>query len=211
MATKKFDLIAQEFVDGIGARFQSAFTPGTGVMPSTNIITAAQVSSYVNRALNHYFETVWKMTEGNVFRFTNYLPELVNPPTSIPFTTGVYNIADPHLHIFDLIGATTSNNKFILIMPASRWSLLQTGLLSMYSVAGDQPVIIKVAGQIYVYPTTITSANVIYIKLPKNGTTGELLTQNGGVDSPYHETRHTEIVTIAKSLYMNDITKTPDK
>lgn len=203
MATPKFDRICTLFVDLIGAKFDSTFTIG-GAMPATNILTAAEIAGFVNLAMHKIHTDTWRQVQGNKQIFANTFPELVSGPVDIIFTTGIYAISTDKHDIYKVHGAYISGtpNKFIVIHNEDKFALIQASLYSQYTYTADKPCIIQVDRSIYIFPQSITTAKIIYIKMPILASSGGFIVQNGIGDSPFLDIRNTLIAQTAAMLYL---------
>lgn len=203
MATPRFDRICTLFVDLIGAKFDSTFTIGTA-MPATNILTAAEVASFVNLAMHKVHTDYWLQAQGNRQIFVNMFPELISSPVDITFTSGVYAISTDKYDIYKVHGAyiASTTNKFIVIHNEDKFTVIQASLYSQFTYTADKPCIIQVDRSIYIFPSSLTTAKVIYIKMPILASSGSFIVQNGsGGDSPFLDIRNTLIAQTAAMLY----------
>lgn len=205
MATIKFDLILQEFSRRIGDRLASAFTPGGGAFPAGVILDAADAISYVNRALNEYFERNWMAVEGDRVAFGRLFPELIKDPgIGSSFTTGIYTVASPLLDFWTLYDAYISASVPCRIENPEMLIILKTGKYPRHQPTATKPIMVSTSDKIYVFPASITTGYLIYIRQPINPSTGAFLIQNGSEDSPFAYSRNSSIAAVAEELYWNE-------
>lgn len=218
MPTPKIDNIAIEFLKKIPDVFQTAFTAGTE-MPDAEVLSKNEIMDYVNRALHKYFNDVWSGVAKTVpsmqkqkERFIQILPELTGIMNATTLPTGIENYRD----FYDVINGFLGNSEktFIRVWTSDKLGVISSTKLKKYTPTEKSPVIIKVQNleQIILDISPITlygqPATFIYIKFPIDRTNGGFLVQNGDYDSPFHETRHPDIVQIAFDLYLQDTQQT---
>lgn len=203
MATPKFDRILVEFSKRIKDRLSSAFTPGGGAYPDGTILTKELAINFVNRGLLKYFEMMVKQSNGDIEVFSNLCPELISDKTTVSFTSGVHTIATPNLDFFNFIGGVAGSAQIIRKGP----ELLDRFLANnypLYTPSTTKPYLIQLNTKLYIFPTSIATADIIFIKQPLDKTTGAFLTQNGSYDSPYYDFRNDTIAEIAADLYWQE-------
>jgi len=203
MPTPKFDRIAKEFMSRIGDNFETEFIIGAA-MPEGEILSAADISAYVNKSLLDFFNQLWMSLE--LKEFIKKVPELVEPLTGeLDVTTGVLSIPTGRKNFYKLIGAVTSSDVFITIEEADEYSLYKSSYLSDYEATADEPVCIQLGlDKIEFFPSSILKAKLIYIKLPLSPTDGSFLIQNGSNDSPFADHWNSKIAEIAERFYKID-------
>ena len=205
MATPKFDRIAKEFMSRIGDNFETEFTIGAA-MPEGEILSAADISAYVNKALFILFNSEWDRVEGDKQRFINIFPELVFPtPSAVNLTSGIYTIAANYLDFFVIVNGLTATNKFIKVWTPDKYAMVKGSVFDELVPTADEPVVIQInENKLNFFPTTLTTATLVYIKQPLNPTDGSFLTQNGTYDSPFNIQWNSKIAEIAEKLYKTD-------
>lgn len=203
MATPKFDRILQEFSRRIGDKLVSAFNPGGGAYPEGTILTAAMAIAYVNRGMLTYMNDALFAVQGDKKQFLELMPELISPLTTVAFTTGVHAIANPNLHYFDFVGGVAGTAQITRQSPVLL-DLFLAGNYPLHPPSTEKPFVISVKNKLYIFPTSITTANILFITQPIDGTTGNFITQNGSIDSPFYEPRNSAIADKAEQLYWNE-------
>lgn len=204
MATLKFDRILQEFSRRIGDRLVSSFTPGGGAFPNGTELDAVDAISYINKALHKLIDDVLEASKGDIKVLASAFPELVSTPTTAPFSGGEYTIASPHKDFFKLFGAYIDATTIIRVYDSDQYVNLKTANYPDYEPTTEDPCMVALNEQIYIFPTTITTAEILYIRKPLLPTTGDFIVQNGSVDSLYHDHRNSRLAEIAVQLYMLD-------
>lgn len=202
MATPKFDRILQEFSRRIGDRLVSSFTPGNAY-PEGTILSAAMAISYVNRGMVAYMNDALFAVQGNQIAFLGLMPELISPLTTVAFTSGVHTIVNPNLHYFDFVGGIAGSAQITRQSPVLL-DLFLAGKYPLHPPTVDKPFLISVKNKLYIFPTSITTANILFITQPIDGTTGNFIAQNGSVDSPFYEIRNSAIAEKAEKLYWDE-------
>lgn len=208
MATLKLDNIAVEVLKRAKGEFDSAFTPGGGVMPSADFLTAAQITSYVNKALQKLFSDALVEAKGDLDAFANVFPELVVNRIVSLTALSTYDLASPNLDYHSLVSGAV-DGKFGTIAGKELRQLISSGTIEQYAGSADEPIIIEVDETFYNFPSAaFTSGTAIYtiIKRPVDPTTGNLLIQNGSFDSPYREIWLDKLAEIAFVFYKEDST-----
>ena len=234
MATIKFDRILQEFSRRIGDRLNAVFVPGAGAYPNGSELDSVDSIAYINKALNKLMEDVFEVVKGDIKAFAQALPELISIPAEVTFVpdsiptppsvplgpapllpsttlTGLYSqydIATPHKDFFKLFGAYVDSDTIIRIYPEDQFINLVTKNYPDDPPTEDDPCLVALNESLYLFPSTETLANIIYIKKPLLPTTGDFIAQNGEIDSPYHDHRNSRIAELAEKLYWNE--KRPD-
>ncbi len=208
MATPKFDRIAIEFAQRIGATFDSAFTPGSGAMPDADLLTADEIESFVNKSLLTLFSQIWQQTKANKKIFSDYVPELVKT-ADLTFSSSIYTIASPNKDFFIPLNGYISST-YVRVWDASKFAIAKTGYYDEYTASESNPALIYIgeSQKLYIFPSTLTSATVVFLKQPLDPTTGDFLSQNGSYDSPFAEHWQNDIVSIAESLYSKAVAGT---
>lgn len=224
MSTIKFDRVCENFVKRIPDSFQSAFTPGGGTMPASYILTAAQITDYVNRGLMKFFNDQWNSLYENAVKsgisdpikiqdlFAGMFPELVEvTAAALTLSSGNYTFANPYLHIFKVIGAynNATTNVPLRIWKESAYPFAKTSKYAQYQASASNPALIQIKNQVCVFPQASTfGVFLIYLKYPLLPTTGGYLAQNGSVDSPFSEVWEDKIVQTIYELYLRDTYET---
>lgn len=201
MATLKFDLILQEFVRRIGDRPTAAFTPGGGAYPGGTILGASDAISYVNKALNKYFNDYWMAAGGDEQMFVSIFPELIKATASI---TLPYAVASPYLDFHTLFNGYYDSSTPCRIEKEKNLVLLVTGKYPRHGPTTSKPIMVALNKVIYIFPVSLTSGYVYYVAQPISPTTGQFLAQDGSEDSPFHYHHHSKIAEVAEQLYWNE-------
>ena len=202
MPTPKFNRILQEFSKRIGDRLDTSFDPeGSVAFPAGTILAAVDAIAYVNKALHAYHGAIWENVQGDTQAFVRFFPELVSPPTSIAFTSGVFTVA---FHYFKLFGAYKTSTNVIRIADEQALTALLVGKYPLHPPSADKPIIVPVKDKLYIFPASETAANILFITQPLNPTNGNFLIQNGIYDSPFYDSRNHAIATMAEQLYWNE-------
>lgn len=208
MATLKMDLIAVEFLKRAKGEFKTSFTPGGGAMPAADFLTAEQIISYVNKALQSFFAAAWVKAGSSASLFSQALPELVVVRIVTLDVNSQYTIASPNLDYQTLVSAFV-NGKLALIEGSDMKQEVQSGRIPQFAGSAEEPIVIEADNVITAYPTGIFLSKIgvlNFIKQPIDPTTGELLTQNGSFDSPFKEIWLNDIAEIAFNFYLADST-----
>lgn len=203
MATPKFDRILVEFSKQVKDRLVSAFTPGGGAYPEGTILTAALAINFVNRGLLKYFEMMNQAAEGSIEKFANLCPELISDKTTVAFTTGIHTIVNPNLNFYNFVGGVAGTAQIIRKSP-ELLDLFLAGKFPLYPPSTDKPYLIQLNTKLYIFPTSITTADIIFIKQPLDKTTGGFIAQNGSEDSPFYDFRNSTIAEIAAEIYWKE-------
>jgi len=201
MATPKFDRISVEFAQRISDPVTTAATAG-------NVLTADQRTSYVNKALHKLVNDVKTGLQGNLERFADIFPELVDNRV-ITLTAGsIYVLANPNLDFLGLIALTfTTNSVPAEILPASRYGVVAGAKIPQMAGTAAKPIIIELNKTLYAFPAASfvsAGATITIIKQPLNPTDGSFLTQGGTYDSPFYDTWNSKIAEIAEQLWRID-------
>jgi len=208
MSTIKFDNIAVEFLKRAKGEFKTSFTPGGGVMPDADFLTAEQIVSYVNKALQTFFSEAWVKVESNAALFSQALPELVRIIDVTFDVNGEYTIANPNLDYQTLVSGIV-NGKLALIAGSAVKQEVASGRIPQFSGSSEEPIVIEADNVITVYPIVTfksTQGLLTIIQEPIDPTTGTLLSQDGDYDSPFKEIWLNDIAQIAFNEYLKDST-----
>lgn len=217
MATIKWDRIADGFLKRIPDTFISAFTPGTMIMPASNILTAAQISDYVNRGLLKFFDDVWTTIEGNATKFSNIFPELIKISEAITLSSGNYTIASPYLDFHKIIGGMSvgvAGPPVVESVPIRIWEekvypFAKTEKYIQYQATAKNPAMIQLNNVLNIFPQSSTfQIKIIYIRKPLLPTTGGFLIQNGVVDSPFAEHWEEKLIDSAYQIFLKETHET---
>lgn len=211
MPTPKFDNICVEFIGRIPTTFKTSFTPGTMTMPDSWVLPASQITNYVNRALQKFFNDYWKMFKGDLKYFLKFFPELGRIPSYyISFSSGKYFIDNPQLDLHTLIGAfSLTSNYYIKVWDQELYSSVITGRFPERTPTTEKPAIIMADDYIYIFPDDFAeNVQLHYLQKPVDSTTGGFLSQNGSYDSPFNADWQTDIVNEAYLMYLNETQKT---
>ena len=217
MPTPVFDRIAINFLNLVPDQFQSDFTPGAA-MPDGEILTKEKIADYVNKGMMKLFNDKWseafKLSQGvpSVQRsiFASNFPELLQPSqeVSLPYIIGSEAL---YRDFFRLFGAVrSSDNLFIRIWDEDKLTQVMSGALIQYRATEDSPIIIPQNKILQIFPTDLDDhiLRLQYIKLPVNPTSGESLSQNGDVDSPFYEMWNESIAVNAYQIWLMDSQQT---
>ncbi len=207
MATLQFDNIAVDFVGRIPDQFQTAFTPGTEVMPASFVLTAAQISNFVNRALQKFFLDSWQLLNK---RIVEVFPELSKYSADLTLTAGNYTRVTPHLDLYKILGAVgQTNDKYIRPVLDDKYTLYLSGKYDEFIPTVDAPAIIQVNDLLAVFPQTFAELiKVNYVRTPVDPTTGIFIVQHTGADSPYFTHWNSSIADIAYQMYLTEAAET---
>ncbi len=216
MATPKFDKLCIDFVKRIPDQLTNAtFTPGSGPLPNSYLLSSATIIDYINRAIQTFFNLSWQKVEGKASAFVNLFPEMQRTSNQETFTNGEFNIATPYLDFYKIIGGFTVvmiNSEEIKtpIKPKAENLYLQylSGKYKSYRATQRDPAIIQLENKLVVFPKQNTSVIFHYIKFPLDPTTGAALTQNGNYDNPFAEQWDKEIVNIAYTIWLEETAQT---
>lgn len=210
MATPKFDRLCVEFMKRIPDQTVELFEVGEEKLPNGYLLTSETIIDYVNRALMQLFNNYWQATAGDIVKFINVFPELVEMSGAVALNNGKYVIASPYKDFVRLIGAKTStSNKYIKPKDDNLYALYLSGEYQTFQPTLDNPVIIQVNNFLGVFPTNLSeNINIHYIKAPIDPTTGNALIQNGNYDSPYYEHWNNAIVDLAYLKYLQETNDT---
>ena len=223
MSTIKWDRTASNFLTRIPDSFATAFVPGGGVMPAGNILTAAQITDYVNRGILKFFNDNWAFNYNTAVKagisdplkitdlFVGMFPELVETSSALTLTSGNYTVASPHLNLFKIIGAYNNATTPVplRVWQESYYPFAKTGKYMQYQASASNPAIIQIKNQLAVFPQSSTfTITIIYIKLPLLPTTGGFLLQNESVDSPYGEQWEDVIAESAYKIFLKETHET---
>jgi hypothetical protein len=223
MATPKFDNLCISFLKRIPDEFVTTFT-GSAAMPAGYILTAAQITDYVNRGLMKFFNDQWNGVFENAVKagvsdptkiadlFAGMFPELVELSAAITLSSGNYTFASPYLHIFRIIGAYNNATTAVplRIWKESAYPFAKTAKYAQYQASASNPALIQLKNQLCVFPqASIFGVLILYIKYPLLPTTGGYLVQNHAtVDSPFAEQWEDKIAETAYGLYLKDTYET---
>jgi len=211
MATPKIDRIAIEFIQRIGGTFDSAFTPGSGTMPASDLIDDANtIMTFINKAMFKLFNDVWMSANGDVEVFTRIFPELIQRD-SVTFTSSEYTIVNPSMHIFKLINGYNTAGVYFKSWSPVKYAVAKTGYETQYVGTDAKPALMHMSdvGKIFLFSdNNITPITLVYIKFPLNKTDGSFLTQNGSYDSPFYDQWNTRIAEIAEAMYSQAVART---
>lgn len=202
--TPNFDLISVELSRRVGHPVASANA-------DADSLTAAERTSYVNKALHKLFNDMWVGVKGSAAAFANIFPELITISAAVTLTGGNYTIANPYLDFAKLIGCKLSTDKYVKVWPPDYWSTIETGdnYQLNSSIAADKPAVIQMNNILYFYPKNSVFTPILqYIKLPLNPIDGSFLTQGGSYDSPFLPHWNSKIASIAEELFLKDTQET---
>ena len=214
MATLRWDRIADGFLKRIPDTFATAFTPGGGVMPAGNILTAAQISDYVNRGLLEFFDKVWAAVEGNAEKFGNIFPELIKISDAIDLSSGNYILATPYLDFHKIIGGMSVAVSPAVSVPIRIWNekvypFAKTEKYMQYQASASNPAMIQLNNVLNIFPQSSTfQIKIVYIRKPLLPTTGGFLVQNGTVDSPFAEHWEEKLIQSVYDIFLKETHET---
>lgn len=214
MATLKWDRIADGFLKRIPDTFATAFTPGGGAMPAGNILTAAQITDYVNRGLLEFFDKVWAAVEGNAEKFGNIFPELIKISDAITLSSGNYTLATPYLDFHKIIGGMSVAVSPAVSVPIRIWNekvypFAKTEKYMQYQASASNPAMIQLDNVLNIFPQSSTfQIKIVYIRKPLLPTTGGFLTQNGTVDSPFAEHWEEKLIQSVYDIFLKETHET---
>ena len=203
MATPHLNNIIDNFCDRIG---DPSTYSGTVLQPGKILTSAAQIVSFVNRAMFEHIRRYWVAVKGDVKLFAEILPELVKPINPVLLdAASSYVIANPNLDFMKVFGALykDNNNAYIRVAPKEEYLALKSGFNTRIGATESEPVLVEINKVLYLFPVTMAAKHieVIYIKQPLNPTDGSFLVQNGSYDSPFYDTWDDEIAGIAEVIY----------
>lgn len=217
MATLRWDRIADGFLKRIPDTFVSTFTPGTMVMPASNILTAAQITDYVNRGLLEFFDKIWAAVEGNAEKFGNIFPELIKISDEITLTSGNYTLASPYLDFHKIIGGMSVavvGPPAVASVPIRIWNekvypFAKTEKYMQYQASANNPAMIQLNNVLNIFPQSSTfQIKIVYIRKPLLPTTGGFLVQNGDVDSPFAEHWEEKLIQSVYDIFLKETHET---
>lgn len=210
--TPKFDRLCIEFLKKIPDQFREPFTAGVNqALPNANSMTADQIINYVNGGMLKFFKEYWKTAAGDTQKFISIFPELIKFTNPVPIdSNGQYEIKEPYNDFHKLIGAVTSNNKYIKAKPEYKYTLyLAKEYDAEYSPNTENPAIIQVNKFLAVFPTNLGGQiKLHYIQSPIDPVTGAYLAQNGATDSPFADIWNSDIVDLAYLQYLQEVNAT---
>ncbi|MGD8777742.1 MAG: hypothetical protein PVH88_02140 [Ignavibacteria bacterium] len=207
MATPKFDSICIEFMSRIADKFVSSFTAGSGDMPEGIILENKKyIESYINKSMFILFNNYWEAVKGDIQLFKQIFPELISVPTDVvEFDSGKYTIDNPYKNFFRLVGAITEDKKYITVTDVNKYTILISELYEEIDADESNPRIFQIGeNKLEIFPDTIESAIIIYLKQPLNPEDGSFIEQNGNYDSPFNLQWNSKIAEIAEKLYKTD-------
>lgn len=202
MPTPKFDQIAISFLHKAKGEFVSTFQPGNP-MPDADFLTKKQISDYVNRALNVYFNNAIARAGFAPENVVHILPELIKGYHSTIPADGVIELPDKStwkIFGFTTHYQTTDANGIVLdkdVQPAIE------GGNAMYEYSVEHPIGVRDGRVLKVYPGQSGDIDIFYIASPIR-TDGSFFEQNGDEDVPFLEHRFEDIAEIAYGLYLKD-------
>lgn len=207
MPTPKIDAMCVEFIKRIPDQLMEDFTIGVDDLPDGFNVTALTIVDYINRAMKDLFNLKWTAVEGDINKFINILPELVETSEE---ESPDYAIDAPYKNFHRLFGAITADSGvYIKVRPETEYNLFKAGKYKRYQPTAEDPVIICIKDHLYVFPETIAEGILFtYIKKPVDPETGLAFVQNGDFDSPFSEDWNKEIVDIAYNLFLAETKQT---
>jgi len=211
--TNRFDKICIGFAQKIPTAFKTTFTPGNA-MPDTYLLTKEIIADFVNAALLKLFNQTWQAVKGDTKAFIQIFPELSRLSDTVVATltngTLYYNVIAPYMDFNKLIGAVTSDNKFIKIWDETKFTIALSGIYDQYTTTSNKPAIIGLNRALYLFPQNIVAPGFKfqYIALPLDPTTGDDLIQNGSYDSPFTDQWNAQIADMAYDLYLEESQET---
>jgi hypothetical protein len=212
MPTPKLDKLCIEFVKRIPDQLEPQdppFTPGSGPLPRSFLLSADVIIDYVNRALQRLFNTHWTALNGNIQAFINLFPELQVISEEEDLVSGEFVIADPYLDFFKIIGAFTNEDVYIKPKDESLYTHFKAAKYRSYQATDTDPAVIVVQDKMAVFPPDVaTKFTFHYIKYPLDPETGQVFIQDGDYDIPYTEQWHKAIVDVAYAMYLEETVQT---
>jgi len=216
MPTPKFDKLCIELVKRIPDQLQDdTFVPGSGELPDAFLLKAEIIIDFINRALQTFFNLSWQKLEEKVQAFINTFPEMQKVSDEEALTAGIFEIEDPYLDFYKIIGAFITGDTIegrIYAKPKAEnlYTHFLAGKYKSYQATVSDPAIIQVEKKLEVFPkdTSFANINFHYIKLPLDPETGNPFIQDGDYDSPFAEQWHKEIVNIAYGLWLEEAAQT---
>lgn len=200
MATPKLNRIYDQFVRGIGTRWETSFdVDGSSAIPDSNLIQKEIIPKYINAAISRFFfEIVLQFTPKDIML---KFPELVKKTSALVFTAGVWAVGDNYKNIFVVTGAWTKNNEYISIWDAEIYPIAKTQQNRSYIATTSQPALIQLDNSLHVFPTSVSDVHVQYIAKLVDPTTGGEFIQNGSNDIPLSYHHLDKLSQIAIELY----------
>ena len=172
------------------------------------ILTLAEMTSYVNKAMLRMWNAVWTESKGIETIFLQQFPFLFAAKDVSTNEVGGYGIENPNKDFGALIDARTENgNTYIQQLGIDKYNIIKSGVNTRFSATAEHPKCFYTDGVIMFEPASSfanTTVTINYIKLPINPETGDFLTQNGGYDSPFPDHYNSAIAEMAGQLYKVD-------
>lgn len=201
--TPKLDRIINQFTSLIG---YPATYDGNGDFQPSDVLTKAQVESYVSKAMFKLFNQFWQMATQNkktikdiAQTFLAVFPELVRTG-SITFTgAGVYTIINPNLDFYYPFGASDSNKYFARILDATYFEIVKAEIYPQYTAVTAKPIIIYLEGKLNLFPAAAVSYDVSFITKPVIPSTGGIFTQGSAAVADHPFTEHWEPIIAEKA------------
>jgi len=210
MATTKLNMIAQAFMRII----LDPVTETDGVIQPGKIITeVAEIETYISRAMMNLVSETWQAAAGNWMKLMKLYPDLIKiKPVNAVFQDGISFVEktgeNEILDLFYVLPSSSGTIKIDVWNPAKFTDII-TGADPILIADVEHPAMMYLDGKIYLFPQNIAeisefSFSLVYLRLPLNPLTGDILRSGGAYDSPFSEDNYSAIAERAAKLYFDE-------
>lgn len=201
-STPVLNKLAVEFGKRIGV-VPNDPTASPYILVDNDLLTKADYETFLNRAMQTVFNAVVTELQGDPRRVAALFSELVQT-VEISFTSGVYTIASPNLHLWEVVRAYKGSVS-IAIWGVDKLDLAVAGGDAINVIDAERPVIIATKSSLLCFPT-LSNVKIVYVQQP--------LREDGAVyssintepttkfDVPFLPMWYTRIIDAAVADYM---------